>query len=141
MTGQQLYSEAMHFVMQLKKEDFKRNSGIDSKKKRENKFSSYSSFAQQVIILLNNGQVSTKEQILDFADTPYPRARLNGKWKIFKKVIKCNLNSNLNKGDLLYFFGYLKRLLFVIEKKRKRGKEEDRHLNGRQRPSYYQKMR
>ncbi len=76
----------------------------------------YASFADQIIALINNGQVSTKEDVIRYTRMSYPRPRMNPQWRTFGNVLDKDL-PRLNKDTLLYFFGYLKRVL-TIEGKR-----------------------
>jgi len=104
MTRQQLLSDAKNFVFQLKKEE-------------RRSINHYASFADQVIGLLNNGQVSSREEILNYTRISYSRPRMNRQWRTFGNVLEKNLRSNMKKDELLNFFGYLKRLLTIEGKK------------------------
>jgi hypothetical protein len=105
MTGQQLLSDAKNFVFQLKKEERR---GINP----------YASFADQVIGLINNDQASSREEILNYTRISYSRLQMNRQWRTFGNILEKNLRPNMKKDDLLYFFGYLKRLLTIEGKKR-----------------------
>ncbi len=104
MTGQQLLSDAKNFVFHLKKEE-------------PRSINPYASFADQVIGLINNGRVSSREEILNYTRISYSRPRMNRQWRTFGNVLEKNLGPNMKKDDLLYFFGYLKRLLTIEGKK------------------------
>jgi hypothetical protein len=114
MIGQQLLSDAKNFVFHLKKEE-------------RWSINPYASFADQVIGLIYNGQASSSEEILNYTRTSYSRPRMNRQWRTFGNVLEKNLRSNMKKDDLLYFFGYLKRLLTIEGKKEFEEKREFRH--------------
>jgi hypothetical protein len=114
MTRQQLLSDAKNFVFYLKKEE-------------RRSINPYASFADQVIGLLNNDQVSSREEILNYTRISYSRPRMNRQWRTFGNVLEKNLRSNIKKDELLNFFGYLKRLLTIEGKKEFEEKREFRH--------------
>lgn len=105
----------------------------DLKKKKgyRKSINTYASFADQVIALINDGRVSSKGDLRRFTGMVYPRPRMKGQWWSFGEVLGKNLRQ-LDKESLLYFFGYLKRLL-TIEGKRET--EERKKLPGGQ-PGY-----
>lgn len=86
----------------------------------------YASFADQMIALINNDQVSSKADVIRFTRLSYPRPRMNRQWRTFGNILEKDLRQ-LNKDSLLYFFGYLKRLL-TIEGKRE---SEERKKNSK----------
>ena len=129
MTGQQLLSDAKNFVFRLKKEE-------------RRSINPYASFADQVIGLLNYGQVSSREDILNYTRISYSRPRMNRQWHTFGTVLEKNLRSNMKKEDLLYFFGYLKRLLTIEGKKEFEEKKKIRNREyGRQHKSQHRHRR
>ena len=117
MTRQQLLSDAKNFVFYLKKEE-------------RRSINPYASFADQVIGLLNNDQVSSREEILNYTRISYSRPRMNRQWRTFGNVLEKNLRSNIKKDALLYFFGYLKRVLTIEGKKQNGGSKK--HQKGGQ---------
>jgi hypothetical protein len=111
MTGQQLLSDAKNFVFQLKEEE-------------RRSINPYASFADQVIGLINNDQASSREEILNYTRISYSRPRMNRQWRTFGNVLEKILRSNMKRDDLLYFFGYLKRLLTIEGKKEFQDRQE-----------------
>lgn len=104
MSGQQLLTEARNTLFNLKREE-------------QWNLTPYASFANQVIGLINKKKIFSKEGVLEYTRLSYPRPGLNRQWKKFGDVLEKNLRSNLGKGELLLFFGYLKRLLTIEGKK------------------------
>lgn len=115
MSRQQLLSEAKNMLFHIKKEE-KRN------------VNPYAAFAHQMIVLIGEGKISTREEVLEYTRLSYPRSGLNRQWRIFGTILERNLKSNLGKEDILLFFGYLKRLLTIEGKRqadeRNKGREE-----------------
>jgi len=103
MKRDHMIQQARSIFLQLKREE------------RKN-INPYASFADQLIALINNGQVSTKADVIRYTRMSYPRPRMNWQWRTFGKVLEKNLR--LEKRDsLLLLFGYLKRLLTIEGKK------------------------
>jgi hypothetical protein len=103
MKSEYIIQEARTIFLHLKREERK-------------SVNPYASFADQMIALINNGQVSSKADVIRFIRLSYPRPRMNRQWRTFGNILEKDLRQ-LNKDSLLYFFGYLKRLL-TIEGKR-----------------------
>ena len=99
------------------------------KKIEKKNINPYASFADQIIALINNGQVSTKEDVIRYTRMSYPRPRMNWQWRTFGNVLDKDL-PRLNKETLLYFFGYLKRVLTIEGKKQNGGSKK--HQKGGQ---------
>jgi hypothetical protein len=114
MSGQQLLSSAKNTVFHLKREE-------------RRSINPYASFADQVIGLINNRSVSSREEILQYTKIYYPRPRMNRQWRIFGNVLEKHLRSNMDPKDLLYFFGYLKRLLTIEGKKEMDEKQKSKN--------------
>lgn len=104
----------------------------------------YASFADQIIALINNGQVSSRADVIRFTRMSYPRPRMNRQWRTFGNILNKDLGQ-LNKSSLLYIFGYLKRLLTIEGKKEmdERQKSKSRGYGGgrRDRPHRQGKYR
>ena len=96
----------------------------------------YASFADQVMALINNGRISTKEDLIRYTRMSYPRPRLNRQWRNFGSVLEKDLPP-LHHHTLLFFFGYLKRLL-TIEGKREFEKRNEK-FQGFQKGNRYNK--
>jgi len=119
MSGQKLLTEAKNTVFHLKKEE-------------QRNINPYAAFAHQMIVLIGEGKISTREEVLEYTRLSYPRPGLNRQWRVFGTVLERNLKSNLEKEDILLFFGYLKRLLTIEGKKqadesnKERGRKYDK---------------
>jgi hypothetical protein len=96
--------------------------------KREEKgnINPYVSFAEQMTGLIMDGKVSTREEVLGYTRIAYPRPNLNRQWRLFGNVLEMNLRTNVKERELLYFFGYLKRLLTIEGKKQADERNKDR---------------
>ena len=108
------------------------------KRQEKKSVNPYASFADQMIALINNGQVSSKADVMRFTRLSYPRPRMNRQWRNFGKILEKDLRQ-LNKDSLLYFFGYLKRLL-TIEGKRE-FEERKKNSKGFHREDRFNKRR
>ena len=108
------------------------------KRQEKKSVNPYASFADQMIALINNGQVSSKADVIRFTRLGYPRPRMNRQWRNFGNILEKNLRQ-LNKDSLLYFFGYLKRLL-TIEGKRE-SEERKKNSKGFPREDRFNKRR
>jgi hypothetical protein len=108
------------------------------KKEERKSINPYASFADQMIALINNGQVSSKADVIRFTRLSYPRPRMNRQWRTFGNILEKDLRQ-LNKDSLLYFFGYLKRLL-TIEGKRE-SEEKKKNSKGFHREDRFNKRR
>jgi len=115
MNRQQLLNEAKNTVFHLKKEE-------------QRNINPYAAFAHQVIGLIGEGKISTREEVLEYTRLSYSRPGLNRQWRVFGTVLERNLKSTLEKEDILLFFGYLKRLLTIEGKK-----QPDERNKGRER--------
>jgi hypothetical protein len=103
MSEQQLLTEAKNTLFNLKKEE-------------QWNLTPYASFANQVIGLIAKKKIISKEGVLEYTRLSYPRPGLNRQWRKFGNILENNLRSNLNKEELLLFFGYLKRVLTIAAK-------------------------
>jgi hypothetical protein len=134
MSRQQLLTEAKNMVFHLKKVE-------------QRNINPYAAFAHQVINLIGEGKISSREEVLEYTRLSYPRPGLNRQWRVFGEVLEKNLKSSLLKEDMLLFFGYLKRLLTIEGKKqldeRNKGNEErSMHYHNRgDRPQWNGKKR
>jgi hypothetical protein len=108
------------------------------KRQEKKSVNPYASFADQMIALINNGQVSSKADVIRFTRLSYPRPRMNRQWRTFGNILEKDLRQ-LNKDSLLYFFGYLKRLL-TIEGKRE-FEERKKNSKGFHREDQFNKRR
>ena len=113
-----LLSQARNILLQLKREE-------------RRSINPYASFADQMIGLIHNGNISNKEDIIRFTRASYSRPRMNRQWRTFGNVLEKNLRP-MNKESFLYLLGYLKRVL-TIEGKREY--EERKPQKGSQRDS------
>jgi hypothetical protein len=104
MNTQQLLTEAKNTLFRLKREE-KWN------------INPYVSFAEQMTGLIREGKVSTCEEVLGYTKLAYPRPNLNRQWRLFGNVLEKNIRADVKERELLYFFGYLKRLLTIEGKK------------------------
>lgn len=115
MSGHQLLNEAKNTVFHLKKEE-------------QRNINPFAAFAHQMIVLIGEGKISTREEVLEYTRLSYPRPGLNRQWRVFGNVLEKHLKSSLLKEDMLLFFGYLKRLLTIEGKK-----QADERDKGRER--------
>jgi hypothetical protein len=111
MNKQRLISDAKTILLQLKKEE-------------RRSINPYASFAAQIIVLINNGNISGKEDILQFTRISYARPRMNRQWRTFGNVLEKNLHP-MDKDSLLYLFGYLKRVLTIEGKRESEDRTKD----------------
>jgi hypothetical protein len=86
------------------------------RREERNSINPYASFADQVIALIHSGRISTKADVIRYTRMSYHRPRMNRQWRTFGKVIDKGLPP-LPRNSLLYFFGFLKRLLTIEGKK------------------------
>jgi hypothetical protein len=103
-----------------------KNTLFSLKKEERGNINPYASFAEQMAGLIRDGKVSTREDVLGYTRLAYPRPNLNRQWRVFGNVLEKNIRANLKKIELLYFFGFLKRLLTIEAKKRDDQGNKDR---------------
>ena len=126
MNKQRLLSDAKTIVLALKNEEQKM---VQNRKKKESNITPYASFSGQIIVLINNGNISKKEDIRRLTKMLYARPRMNHQWRTFGNVLEKNLRT-MDKNSLLYLFGFLKRVLTIEGKKQNGGSKK--HQKGGQ---------
>jgi len=112
---QLLLNEAKNTVLIIKKDEFER---VKQKSNPRINLTPFASFSDQVIRLIGDGKVQTRAHVIEYTGLVYPRSQLKRQWILFGRVLEKNMRMNWDTSEMLFYFGYLKRLLTIEGKKK-----------------------